>query len=95
MEKITAAVRERKADSFFVTWWTLTCCTATGKMSKVRQITEEFDHLLAMFLPLLTLSDLLMITADQAVIPIRAGRLRTIRGSTCRFWRIHREAARE
>jgi len=74
-----------RADSFFVTWWTLTCCTATERCRRFAKSLEEFDHLLAMFLPLLTLSDLLMITADHGCDPIRAGRLRTIRGSTCRF----------
>jgi len=91
MEKLTAAVSDRK--SGLVSPISSDFDMLYGHRKDVEGFAkslEEFDRMLGDFLPLLSLSDLLMITADHAAIPIRAGPPPTIPVSTCRFWRIGR-----
>jgi len=92
MEKMTVTVSERRSGLIFCNLVDFDMLYGHRKdVEGFAKSLEEFDRLLGEFLPLLSLSDMLMITADHGAIPIRAGRRRTIRGSTCRFWRIRRE----
>ena len=70
MEKMTAAVHERKSGLIFCNLVDFDMLYGHRKdVEGFAKSLEEFDHMLAMFLPLLSLSDLLMITADHGCDP--------------------------
>jgi phosphopentomutase len=70
MEKMTAAVRERKSGLIFCNLVDFDMLYGHRKdVEGFAKSLEEFDHMLADFLPLLSLSDLLMITADHGCDP--------------------------
>jgi phosphopentomutase len=70
MEKMTAAVSERKSGLIFCNLVDFDMLYGHRKdVEGFARSLEEFDRLLANFLPLLSLSDLLMITADHGCDP--------------------------
>jgi phosphopentomutase len=70
MEKLTVALSERKSGLIFCNLVDFDMLYGHRKdVEGFAQSLEEFDRLLADFLPLLTLSDLLMITADHGCDP--------------------------
>jgi phosphopentomutase len=70
MEQLTAAVRERSRGLIFCNLVDFDMLYGHRKdVEGFARSLEEFDHLLAGFLPLLTPSDLLMITADHGCDP--------------------------
>jgi phosphopentomutase len=70
MEKMTAAVSERKSGLIFCNLVDFDMLYGHRKdVEGFAKSLEEFDRLLANFLPLLSLSDLLMITADHGCDP--------------------------
>jgi phosphopentomutase len=70
MEKMTAAVGERKSGLIFCNLVDFDMLYGHRKdVEGFAKSLEEFDHMLAMFLPLLSLSDMLMITADHGCDP--------------------------
>jgi len=70
MEKLTAAVRERKNGLIFCNLVDFDMLYGHRKdVEGFAQSLEEFDLLLGRFLPLLSASDLLMITADHGCDP--------------------------
>jgi phosphopentomutase len=70
MEKLTAAVRERKNGLVFCNLVDFDMLYGHRKdVEGFAKSLEEFDHLLGEFLPLLGPSDLLMITADHGCDP--------------------------
>ncbi len=70
MEKMTAAVRERKNRLIFCNLVDFDMLYGHRKdVEGFAKSLEEFDRMLAEFLPLLSLSDMLMITADHGCDP--------------------------
>jgi phosphopentomutase len=70
MEKLTAAVRERKSGLIFANLVDFDMLYGHRKdVEGFAKSLEEFDRLLTEFLPLLSRSDLLMITADHGCDP--------------------------
>jgi phosphopentomutase len=70
MEKLTAAVRERKSGLIFANLVDFDMLYGHRKdVEGFARSLEEFDRLLTEFLPLLSRSDLLMITADHGCDP--------------------------
>jgi len=70
MEKLTAAVQERKRGLIFCNLVDFDMLYGHRKdVEGFAQSLEEFDRMLAEFLPLLSLSDMLMITADHGCDP--------------------------
>src|SRR2546423_11423795 len=70
MEKLTAAVTERKSGLIFCNLVDFDMLYGHRKdVEGFAKSLEEFDRMLADFLPLLSLSDLLMITADHGCDP--------------------------
>jgi phosphopentomutase len=70
MEKLTAAVRERKSGLIFCNLVDFDMLYGHRKdVEGFAKSLEEFDRLLTEFLPLLSRSDLLMITADHGCDP--------------------------
>jgi phosphopentomutase len=70
IEKLTAAVRERKTGLIFCNLVDFDMLYGHRKdLEGFAKSLEEFDHLLTAFLPLLQRSDLLMITADHGCDP--------------------------
>ncbi len=70
MEKLTAAVSERKGGLIFCNLVDFDMLYGHRKdVEGFAKSLEEFDRLLADFLPLLSLSDMLMITADHGCDP--------------------------
>jgi phosphopentomutase len=70
MEKLTAAVRERKSGLIFCNLVDFDMLYGHRKdVEGFAKSLEEFDRLLTEFLPLLGRSDLLMITADHGCDP--------------------------
>jgi phosphopentomutase len=70
MEKLTAAVKERKNGLIFANLVDFDMLYGHRKdVEGFAKSLEEFDRLLAGFLPLLSLSDLLIITADHGCDP--------------------------
>ncbi len=70
MEKLTAAATERKSGLIFCNLVDFDMLYGHRKdVEGFAQSLEEFDRLLERFLPLLSLSDLLMITADHGCDP--------------------------
>ena len=70
MEKLTAAARERKSGLIFANLVDFDMLYGHRKnVEGFAKSLEEFDRWLANFLPLLSLSDLLMITADHGCDP--------------------------
>jgi phosphopentomutase len=70
VEKMTVAVRERKSGLIFCNLVDFDMLYGHRKdVEGFAKSLEEFDRMLAEFLPLLTLSDMLMITADHGCDP--------------------------
>jgi len=70
MEKLTAAAEERKDGLIFCNLVDFDMLYGHRKdVEGFAKSLEEFDHMLGEFLPLLSLSDLLMITADHGCDP--------------------------
>jgi phosphopentomutase len=70
MEKLTAAVSERKSGLIFCNLVDFDMLYGHRKdVEGFAKSLEEFDRMLAEFLPLLSLSDMLMITADHGCDP--------------------------
>jgi len=70
MEKLTAAVSERESGLIFCNLVDFDMLYGHRKdVEGFAKSLEEFDRMLADFLPLLSLSDLLMITADHGCDP--------------------------
>jgi phosphopentomutase len=70
MEKLTAALADRKSGLIFANLVDFDMLFGHRKdVEGFAKSLEEFDRLLADFLPLLTLSDMLMITADHGCDP--------------------------
>jgi phosphopentomutase len=70
MEKLTAALHDRKSGLIFANLVDFDMLYGHRKdVEGFAKSVEEFDRLLAGFLPLLSLSDLLMITADHGCDP--------------------------
>ena len=70
MEKLTAAVKERKSGLIFANLVDFDMLYGHRKdVEGFAKSLEEFDRALSDFLPLLSLSDLLMITADHGCDP--------------------------
>jgi len=70
MEKLTAAVKDRKSGLIFANLVDFDMLYGHRKdVEGFAKSLEEFDRLLAGFLPLLSLSDLLIITADHGCDP--------------------------
>jgi phosphopentomutase len=70
MEKLTAAVNERKSGLIFCNLVDFDMLYGHRKdVEGFAKSLEEFDRMLAEFLPLLSLSDILMITADHGCDP--------------------------
>ena len=70
MEKLTAAVSERKSGLIFCNLVDFDMLYGHRKdVEGFAKSLEEFDRMLAGFLPLLSLSDMLMITADHGCDP--------------------------
>jgi phosphopentomutase len=70
MEKLTVAISERKSGLIFCNLVDFDMLYGHRKdVEGFARSLEEFDRLLAEFLPLLSLSDLLMITADHGCDP--------------------------
>jgi phosphopentomutase len=70
MEKMTAAVRERKSGLIFCNLVDFDMLYGHRKdVEGFAKSLEEFDRMLADFLPLLSLSDMLIITADHGCDP--------------------------
>jgi phosphopentomutase len=70
MEKLTAAVSERKSGLIFCNLVDFDMLYGHRKdVEGFARSLEEFDRMLAEFLPLLSLSDMLMITADHGCDP--------------------------
>jgi len=92
MEKLTAAASERKGGLIFCNLVDFDMLYGHRKdVEGFAKSLEEFDRMLADFLPLAESLRHVMITADHGCDPIRAGQPPTIRGSTYRFWRIRPE----
>ncbi len=70
MEKLTAAIKERKSGLIFCNLVDFDMLYGHRKdVEGFAQSLEEFDRMLGDFLPLLSLSDMLMITADHGCDP--------------------------
>ena len=70
MERLTAAAKERKDGLIFCNLVDFDMLYGHRKdVEGFAKSLEEFDHMLGEFLPLLSLSDLLMITADHGCDP--------------------------